>query len=390
MRTTTTAAGSAGGLGNALHQRVDQRPWLIMLSGSAWAVQAHRQQALAAELAGAHRVLYVDPPDNFRRGRFSIRRVRDSLWHATAPTAIPLGGQIGLANLLSRRMAARKLREWLNDHPGERLLWIDDDLAYPMIGHLGELGAVCDATDLAWTFTQPWNRPYRKRSLRSAIGRADLVLASSSALPSRLPATRRPVVVLTNACDAERFSPSGPRASWLSTVRRPLLGYLGAIDVRALDSDLVAQVARQHPEWTFVLVGPSTKAGRKPLRNIANVHLFPAVSYAEAPAVVRAFDVGLIPYRVGGLIDYVHPKKCYEYLAAGKPVVGTRLPALVALGNSIEVAAGATDFGAAIARALESADNPVEIAERRSIGAANSWHDRGDRLRSLLDDLVAS
>jgi hypothetical protein len=120
------------------------------------------------------------------------------------------------------------------------------------------------------------------------------------------------------------------------------------------------------------------------LRGLANVHLPGAIAYADAPAVVRGFDVALIPYRLGGLVDYVHPKKCYEYLAAGRPVVTTPLPALAAMDAPIRLAAGPAAFGQAIAAALAESDDPAAAEDRRAIGVANSWRLRGVQLRTLL------
>ncbi len=364
--------------------------WVVMLSGSPWHAAAHRQQALARELArGGHRVLFVDPPTNRPSWRFSVRPVQASLWHAAVPAVLPFGRQLPPANRIGRWVTALLLRRWLDAHPGDRLLWIDEDLASPLIGRLGEAAVVYDATDLDWTFTRRWNRWNLQRSLQSAVGAADLVLASSSALPSRLPASRRTPVVVANGCDPAHFASDGPSAPWLHALPRPRLGYLGAIDTRAFDGELVAAVARAHPEWTFALVGPATRAGTAPLAGLANVHVFGAVPFADAPAVLRSCDVGIIPYRTGGLIDYVHPKKCYEYLAVGKPVVATRLPALSALDAPIRLATGPVEFAAAITAALQEARSPREVAERRAVAVANSWQARGDQVRTLLAGLEA-
>ncbi|WP_329110908.1 glycosyltransferase [Micromonospora sp. NBC_01699] len=361
--------------------------WVLMFSGSPWRVAAHRQHALARQLAVDFRVIFVDPPDNHPCPRPTVRRVGDSLWHAVGPSPLPYGRQFPPVNLLTRRLTAAWLRSWLDRHPGARLLWLDEDLAAPVAGRLGESAVVYDATDLDWTFTRRWNRWHLRRGLRAAVGAADLVLASSSALPERLPAARRPPVVLPNGCDPDRFTPDGPSASWLDPLPRPRLGYLGAVDTRAFDADLVAAVARSRPEWTFVLVGPATPAGRAPLAGLPNVRLHDAVPYAEAPAVLRGCDVGVIPYRVGGLIDYVHPKKCYEYLALGLPVVATPLPALRPLAGPVRLAGDAPAFVAEVEAALSDATHPEQVARRRATAVANSWSVRGDRLRELLAEL---
>jgi glycosyltransferase involved in cell wall biosynthesis len=358
-----------------------------MFSGSPFAATAHRQQALANELAGSYRVLYVDPPSNAGSMRFRVREVADSLWHASAPTPLPLCRQVPLANRLGRRLAARLLRDWLDARPGPRLLWLDEDLAAPVAGRLGEQAVVYDCTDLDWTFTRSWNRWHLRGSLHRALAAADLVTVSSAALPSRLPVTGSQLVVVANACDPAHFQPDGPVTSWIAELPAPRIGYLGAVDTRAFDSELVAAVARRHPEWTFVLAGPITPAGRLPLTGLPNVHLAGSVPYEDAPALVRGFDVGLIPYRVGGRVDYVHPKKCYEYLAAGVPVVATPLPSLLALGAPIRLATDPVGFGSAIAAALDEARDPTTASHRRAVALANTWQTRGAQLRALLAEL---
>ncbi|MEU1588172.1 glycosyltransferase [Micromonospora sp. NPDC005710] len=366
----------------------EDRDWVVIFSGTPWANGAHRQHALARELTVDHRVLFVDPAGHLPRWRVQIQQVADGLWQCAGPALLPFGRHLPPVNRVNRWLAARVLRRWFRRQAASvRLLWLDEDLAAPVAARLDASAVVYDATDLDWTFTRPWNRPHLRRALRSAVGAADLVLASSAALPDRMPASDPAPVVLANGCDPDRFSPDGPVAPWLLSLRRPLIGYSGAVDTRAFDADLVATVARAHPEWTFVLIGPSTRAGRAPLTGLSNVELVDSVRFADVPGILRACDVTIIPYRVGGLIDYVHPKKCYEYLALGKPVVATPLPALRALGDTIALADDPASFAAALADALERADAPDAAARRREVATRNSWSARGVQLRSLLAGL---
>jgi glycosyltransferase involved in cell wall biosynthesis len=358
-----------------------------MLSGTPWAGGAHRQHALARQMAGDRRVLFVNPPGLRPRRRLRVTRVARSMWYADPPVALPLGRWLPPVNVVNRWVIAAALRRWLDQRPGGRLLWVDEDLAAPAIGRLAERRVVYDATDLDWTFTRRANRWHLRAGLRNAVGAADHVHATTAALPRYLPAARCTPVVLANGCDPSRFTPDGPVVPWLSGLPRPRLGYLGAIDTRAFDAELVAALARMCPHWTFVLVGPSTRDGRAPLRELPNVHLYPPVPFVEAPAVLRGCDVGLVPYRLGGLIDYVHPKKCLEYLAAGLPVVATPMPALRGLDAPVELAAGPVDFAAAVARALAGAGDPAGVALRRAAASRHSWTARGTALRALLGAL---
>ncbi|MEU8329203.1 glycosyltransferase [Micromonospora sp. NPDC048839] len=366
----------------------DDRGWVVVFSATPWANGAHRQHALARELTVDHRVLFVDPTGHRPRWRVRVRQVADGLWQCAGPALLPFGRHLPPVNRANRWFAALLLRRWFRRRADSvRLLWLDEDLAAPVAGRLDAAAVVYDATDLDWTFTRRWNRRHLRRALRSAVGAADLVLASSSALPERMPALDSAPVVLPNGCDPQHFSPDGPVAPWLTGLRRPLVGYSGAVDTRAFDADLVAAVARAHPEWTFVLIGPSTRAGRAPLTHLSNVELVDAVGYSDVPGILRACDVTIIPYRVGGLVDYVHPKKCYEYLALGKPVVATPLPALRALEGTIALAGDPHSFAAALSDALAEAGAPEQAARRRAVAARNSWSARGVQLRSLLAGL---
>jgi glycosyltransferase involved in cell wall biosynthesis len=66
--------------------------------------------------------------------------------------------------------------------------------------------------------------------------------------------------------------------------------------------------------------------------------------------------------------------KVYEYLAAGLPVVATRLPALAGL-SDIATAADAQGFAELLDAALET-DNPDLRAARSNSAASHSWDRR--------------
>ena len=363
--------------------------WVVYMSGIPWRWDAHRQQELARQLARTRRVLFVEPPSLVPSWRLDAERLSAALWRVRPPTLLPLGRFVPLANGVNRRFAARSLRRWLDERPGRRLLWIDEDLAAPMAGRLGEAARVYDAADLDWTFTRRWNRPHLRRALASAVGCADLVLASSPALADSLTRAGRRPVELLNACDAEHFSPDGPEAEELAALPRPRVGYVGAIDERAFDAPLVAAAARLRPDWSFVLVGRSTPAAKHDLAGLPNVHLFGPVDYSRVPSFYRAFDVCLIPYRTDGRAGYVQPKKLYEYLAVGKPVVSTLLPALGASDGPHRAAGTPADCTRAIEAALAETGSPELADARRAAASANTWDERGRRLRALVDALEA-
>ncbi|MEB3369994.1 glycosyltransferase [Saccharopolyspora mangrovi] len=377
-----------GGLGSL--PDIDRREWVVILSGvgwERWSAGEHRQHALAKTLSAGRRVLFVDPPARRRCWRLSVRQVQPGLWHAIAPNLLPCGRLLPAANWINRRIAAARLNQWLDRHPGARLLWLDEDLSTPVAGRLGERALVYDVSDLDWTFARPWNRWHHRREMHKAVNAADLVLTSSSVLPRWLPPSQYPPVTVPNGCDPARFCPEGRVTESVSKLSGPRLGYAGAIDTRCFDGELIAEVARRRPDWTFVLTGPSTRAGRAPLANLGNVHLLGSKHFDDVPAVLRACDVCLIPYRLGGLVDYVHPKKLYEYLALGKPVVATALPALAEQEDVVHLADTPERFIVAIDKALTSSRSADAASQRRAVAMSHSWSVRGEQLRVLLGEL---
>ena len=364
-----------------------QGSWVVYLSAIPFHGARNRQQELAEQVAETRRVLFVEAPGLGIRWRLKIEALGPSLWRARPLSLLPLGRFVPHANRLNRRYSGWRLRRWLDRRPGERIVLIDEDLAAPLASRLGARARVYDASDLDWTFTRRWNRRHLRGALCEAVGDADAVLVSSPVLADHMPRSRGPVVELLNACDAEYFAGQPEPPAWMRALPGPRIGYVGSLDRRAFHAELMAQVAAAHPEWTFILAGPADEAVVAELRALSNVHLPGVIAYTALPGVLGAFDVCLIPYRVGGLIDYVQPKKLFEYLAAGKPVVSTAMPALACLDVPHRRAATAESFALAIAGALREDLAPADAEARRRSVRDHCWQARGRTIRSLLDDL---
>jgi O-antigen/teichoic acid export membrane protein/glycosyltransferase involved in cell wall biosynthesis len=366
--------------------RDDDVAWVIYLSAIGWEGRRNRQHELAQQAGRGRRVLFVEPPGLGMSWRPRAEQLGPRLWRARPLSLLPFGRHLPWVNTINRSCSGWWLRRWLDGRPGGRVVILDEDLAAPLASRLGAHSTIYDAADLDWTFTRCWNRRHLRRALARAVDAADLVTVSSPVLAEHLPATGAPIVELLNACEAEHFeTPVGVPPS-IAALPRPRMGYVGAIDERALDAGLLEELARSEPQWTFVLAGPALPRVRDRLAVLPNVHLVGEVAYSQLPGVLQGIDVCLIPYRIGERIDYVQPKKLFEYLAAGKPVVSTALPALRGLDVPHRTARTVPDFARSIALSLESSC-PQEIEARRRSAHTHSWEARGSVLRGLLDEL---
>jgi glycosyltransferase involved in cell wall biosynthesis len=98
--------------------------------------------------------------------------------------------------------------------------------------------------------------------------------------------------------------------------------------------------------------------------------------------VLRAADVGLIPYARNELTNSIFPMKVYEYLAAGLPVVATELPSLRDV-DEVVCAANADGFARALERLLAQ-DDPDRRRHRSRAAAAHSWDARLGEIAALV------
>lgn len=128
---------------------------------------------------------------------------------------------------------------------------------------------------------------------------------------------RDDVVFLPNGCDPERFDPTSIADGALT------VGYVGKIGKR-LDLQLIVDSARALPDVSFVFAGPVLDAEyKRPMEEQSNITMLGDVHYDDVPALLRRFDIGWVPHRVGEGEVGGDVIKTYEYRAAGLPVLTT-------------------------------------------------------------------
>jgi len=153
---------------------------------------------------------------------------------------------------------------------------------------------------------------------------------------------------------------------------RPVAGYVGVLDER-LDLDLLAGLAAALPDWTIRLVGPVAKIDTADLPAAPNLEYPGQVAYAKLPEVMAGFDVALMPFALNEATRSISPTKTPEYLAAGLPVVSTRVPDVVTdYGDVVRLADEAEGFAEACRAALHE-DAAVRDHRVRLVQGRQEW-----------------
>lgn len=210
------------------------------------------------------------------------------------------------------------------------------------------------------------------------IESVDQVFVQSKGLMERKGAINANTLLLPNGVDYSSLSGRHAEPADLKNIPRPIIGYSGYVK-RQLDWELIDRLTAHHSEWSFVFAGaakvdPSLTQILHDLTQRPNVYFLGAKSSQELVAYPPHFDVCIMPYRVNAYTHCIYPLKLHEYLASGKPVVGSSIRTLQ---DFAEVLAIPTDHGTwstAISDALSPARNtPAQVRKRQAVAQTHDW-----------------
>ena len=203
---------------------------------------------------------------------------------------------------------------------------------------------------------------------------ADLVTVTAALLEQKWSGVARRCVLARNGVDFDFFARNCVPNGILEGVRRPIVGYYGAL-ADWVDLELIAAVARRRPDWNFVLLGDVFVKDLCGLDALPNVQLLGRRPYQEMPKYLYHFDVCLVPFKLNDVTHAVDPVKFYEYISAGKPVVAVPLKEMAIYGDYAYFATGPDEFVAGIESAL--AENDPALWNRRvALARDNDWAER--------------
>ncbi|MDQ3816799.1 MAG: glycosyltransferase [Acidobacteriota bacterium] len=191
----------------------------------------------------------------------------------------------------------------------------------------------------------------------------------------------------TNGNHAASAPQSGSMPAALRSLPRPFIGYIGGLH-RHVDFGLLIAMARARPQWSWILVGAlQTDVGE--LSSLPNVYLLGQQPHPDLAHYVRAFDVCIVPYVDSLYTATVVPTKINEYLAVGKPVVSTGLPAVREFNEQHDILFTSTNqpdhFLEEIERALRSPADEATMKRRREVASLGDWERRVEAMSELIE-----
>ncbi|MGQ9458287.1 MAG: glycosyltransferase [Anaerolineae bacterium] len=379
-----------------------------------YSIWRNRQQIMSL-LAEENRILFVEPRAYLRpalaafwRGEWGLQDlarplvepVRPGLWRFQYPVYAPISGRHPLS-LWTYRLQVRALRRAMQGLGFSRpLLWLYRPDDRDLVGQLGERLVIYHVVDEYSAYEEgyedrvaPGKREAVRRREQALLGQADLVFAVSRPLWEAKRPFNPHTHLVPNGVNYEAFRAAVGTAppEDLAAVPAPRVGYVGNLNEK-VDLLLLRRLAEARPDRSLVLVGPVSLRFDLHLLDalrLPNVHFLGQKPVEALPRYVANLDVCLMPYKQNEWTRHISPLKMYEYLACGKPIVSTDIPAAREFAHLLYLAEDEGAFLALVERALGE-DDPVLAAARQAEASKHTWQARVEEMSALIEAALAA
>ncbi len=383
-------------------------PLIVMCAGTGWDGVALPDRMLANELLQYARILWVDPPlspitpSHLRHGTQRHLMPRVDRPHpglmVLRSVALPLHTRPGVR--ISTPALTRAQIRWALRRLRERPFAILDCRLGRVLGGWGPgvLNVLYGTDDyVAGAELMGRDVAHIRRDEEVTLAGADLVIAVSQQLADRWSAMGAATVeFIANGVAVEAYAnvddvEPAPEVDLLG----PVVGIVGHLNDR-IDIALLETVVQSG--LSLLMVGPRDPRWEpqrfERLVASAQVQWVGLKQFAALPGYLQRIDVGITPYHDTAFNRASFPLKTLEYLAAGRGVVSSDLPATRWLQTDlVRVASGPVSFAAAVLDAAAEPRTPELMRARRAVAAHHSWRARADqaaKAMGLLPDRVVA
>lgn len=377
-----------------------------------WTNKRHVMMRLAQM---GHTVLFVDPPINagrvffkqIRKGHWNIQRLltqtkKDMPSNALVYTPINL---VPKTNITSKLHISRiKQLSKSFDKSNKTVLWVyhvqiphlenyirDLDFDFLLYDCVDNYSAFPKATSVFATHIDSKTLVTQEEYLAT---KANVVFASAPGLVDKMKKYNDRVYFTPNVGDYEKFKDIKKLKDKLpediKSIKRPRIGFTGALDAYKFDYDLMAKIAQDHPKYNFVVIGPMALKDQEAsttidkFKGLENIYILGSRDYKDIHTYFAGFDAYIIPYvlndyTVGGCF----PVKFHDALAGGLPVIVTDLPAYLPFSDVSYISHSYEAFSQNIKKALDE-DSLDKIKARQLVAKDNNWDGKVAKMLDLI------
>jgi len=368
---------------------------------------------IAKELSVHNRVLYVNSPLDqmtilrkqnapelkqrfavYRKQLKPIRQISESLWVLDFPFSIwsvnqlPDGWLFDLFNRKNNKKIFGFITKVVKELQFKEVIHFNDNDIYRSFyakEYLKPALSVYYRRDNLQPFAF-WKK-HVARLEPLLIQKCDLVVCNSPQLANFARPYNNKSYDIGQGVDLSAYDPEQeyetPEA--FATIPVPRIGYIGDINSLRLDPDLLFDVAKNRPGYSFVMIGGEDRVfAAHALHSLNNVFFLGSIPKHAVPTYMSALQVCLNPQKLNEITDGNYPRKVDEYLALGKPVVATKTATMELFREHVYLCSGAAEYLAAIDLALQDLSEESN-RQRINFAQSHSWKNNVDRFFDCLN-----
>lgn len=174
----------------------------------------------------------------------------------------------------------------------------------------------------------------------------------------------------------------------IANLQSPVVGYFGVIDER-IDLKLLHETALKLPKVSFVMIGPLAKIDEADLPKEENIYYLGMRSYNELPNYLKGFDIAMMPFAINDATKYISPTKTLEYMAAGKPIISTKITDVVRdYSNCVSLIETTDDFCNAITLLFDKRSSSLIPLKYAEILKNTSWDSTAEKMQAIMKEFT--
>jgi len=365
-----------------------ESPDLVCFSHLRWDFVFQRPQHLLTRCARERRVFFIEEPI-FGNGsmRLSIREAEGGVRVIVPHLPDGLRSEIAI-NAVMREM----LRLMFIDHGIENyVFWYYTPMALKFTDHFKPVASVYDCMDELSAFKGSHSElPFLEKQL---FRKVDLVFTGGQSLYEAKRGQHPSVHAFPSSIDAAHFGQARTTVTDpedQAHIPHPRLGFFGVIDER-FDIELLDEVAKQRPDWHFVIIGPVVKIDPETLPKHANIHYLGGKKYDELPHYLAGWNIALLLFARNDSTRFISPTKTPEYLAAGKPVISTSIRDVVRpYGelNLVDITDTPDEFIRSAEKILTSPEQSEWLSRVDAFLKGISWDKTWGQMSDLITEVI--
>jgi glycosyltransferase involved in cell wall biosynthesis len=387
---------------------ISLNPWYTPLSSTS--------KYVARELARQNRVLYVNPPldrktlmtrrkdpvlqehlDIVRGGGDPLIEIAPNLWNYYPRTIlesinwIPWTSLFSRFNLINNKRIAASIFYAIEQLGFNDFILINDKDLFRGY-YLKELlrPRIYLYYDRDYILGVDYWRKHGATLEPKLAEKSDLIVTHSDYLMGLLKPHNANIYNVGSGIDISLFDAAREYAvpAELRSLKRPVVGYVGALTSSRLDVEAFVRIAQEKPGWTMVLVGPEDEVFKNSeLHRLPNVVFCGRRPIGEIPAYIDSMDVCLNPQVINDITIGNYPLKIDEYLAMGKPVVATQTIGMKPFQEYVYLAEPGGDYISLIEKAFNE-DSPQERQRRIAYARSHSWKNILDNIYGAIENTM--